>query len=385
MRVVIVGAGIVGAACAELLARSGAEVVVVDRAGIAAETSSRCEGNLLVSDKEPGVEAQLALVANRMWRTLAERLDGERHQGQPPTELEQKGGIVVVFDGGQAPLADLAAGQRAIGIEAEPLDEAALRAAEPHVAPDVAAAMWYPQDAQLQPALATMALMSHAQAYGARILRDEVVGGVVRDGRLRGVRTRSGTIEADAVVNCAGPWAGDVAAALGGHAPILPRRGHILVTTAMRQRVHHKVYDGDYVGAVGSGDAARQTSTVVESTPAGTVLIGSSRERVGFDEVPSIAAISEIAAKAVRVFPFLERTTLLRSYTGFRPYAPDHVPIIGEDARLPGLVHASGHEGAGIGLAPATAALVAHAVLGSAPPIDPIPYLPTRPTLREAA
>lgn len=383
MHVVIVGAGIVGAACAEALTRHGAQVTIVDRAGVAAETSSRCEGNLLVSDKEPGPEAELALVANRMWRDLAERLDGDRLPDQPPTELEQKGGVVVVFAGGEEPLAELAASQRAMGITAEAMTREQLLAAEPHVAPDVASAVWYPQDAQIQPSLATQALVAVARHRGATLVRQPVVGGVVAGGRLVGVRTPHDTIAADAVVNCTGPWAGEVAALLGGHADIRPRRGMILVTTPMPQRVFHKVYDGDYVGAVGSGDAALQTSTVVESTPAGTVLIGSSRERVGFDETPSHAAIAEIAAKAVRVFPFLERTTLLRSYMGFRPYAPDHVPIIGEDAALPGLVHASGHEGAGIGLAPATAELVAHAVLGTEAPIAPDPYLPSRPSLQE--
>lgn len=385
MRIIVIGAGIVGAACALELTEHGADVIVVDRTGVAAETSSRCEGNLLVSDKEPGPEADLAIASNEMWRTLAARLDADRPSGQPATEFEPKGGIVVAFPGGEGALERFVAAQRSIGIRAEQLDTAALRAAEPHLSPDVALAMRYPDDAQLQPSSATQALLATALRQGARLRIAEVIGARMMHGRVRGVETDDGVIEADAVVNCAGPWSGEVAARLGTRLDIRPRRGVILVTAPMPQRVFHKVYDSDYVGAVGSGDAALQTSTVVESTPSGTVLIGSSRERVGFDDHPGIGPSAAIAAKAIRLFPFLAETTLLRSYFGFRPYAPDHLPVIGADPLVEGLFHATGHEGAGIGLAPATAALISHAVLRTATDLDPAPFSPGRASLQESA
>ena len=384
MRIVVIGAGAIGAACALALAEAGAEVVVIDRAGVAGETSSRCEGNILVSDKEPGPEADLAIEANRAWRALAARLDADRVPGQPATEFEAKGGIVVAFDGGADALRAFALSQRAIGIRSDALDERALRNAEPHLSPEIAFGIHYPDDAQVQPSLATQAMLARARHLGARLVVDEVVSGVVVGGRAAGVRTRTGAIEADAVVNCAGPWSGAAAALFGSTLDIRPRRGTILVTAAMPQRVFHKVYDADYVSAVGSGDAALQTSTVVESTPSGTVLIGSSRERVGFSDEGLLAPLSEIAAKAQRVFPFLRDTMLLRTYHGFRPYAPDHLPAIGADAAVAGLFHAAGHEGAGIGLAPTTGALIAHAVLGSPAPLDPTPFLPSRAALQGA-
>lgn len=384
MKVVVIGAGAIGAACAFALTEAGADVVVVDRVGVAGETSSRCEGNILVSDKEPGPEAELAIEANRAWRDLAARLDGERVPGQPATEFEAKGGIVVAFDGGAEALHAFALSQQAIGIRSSALDEAALRAAEPHLSPEVALGVHYPDDAQVQPSLATQAMLARAMHLGARLMVEEVVAGVVVGGRAAGVRTRGGIVEADAVVNCAGPWSGDAASLFGSALDIRPRRGTILVTAAMPQRVFHKVYDADYVGAVGSGDAALQTSTVVESTPAGTVLIGSSRERVGFSDAGLLAPLSEIAAKASRLFPFLRDTMLLRTYHGFRPYAPDHLPAIGPDATVAGLFHAAGHEGAGIGLAPTTGALIAHAVLGTPAPLDPTPFLPARESLQGA-
>ncbi|GAA1813733.1 FAD-dependent oxidoreductase [Agromyces neolithicus] len=385
MRIAVIGAGIIGAACALELAERGAEVVVVDRVGVAAETSSRCEGNLLVSDKQPGPEADLAIHSNARWRALAARLDEGRADGQPATEFEAKGGVVVAFRGGEEPLRRFAATQREIGIRAEVLDADQLLAAEPHLSPEVALAIHYPDDAQLQPSNTTQALLATAVRRGARLVVADVTGARTARGRVAVLETTAGPIDVDAVVNCAGPWAGQVAERLGAPLAIRPRRGVILVTTPMPQRVFHKVYDADYVGAVGSGDAALQTSTVVESTPGGTVLIGSSRERVGFDDHPGVGPTTAIAAKAIRLFPFLAGITLLRTYFGFRPYAPDHLPVIGEDPRLAGLYHATGHEGAGIGLAPATAELIAHAVLGAPTELDPTPFLPGRKGLGAVA
>lgn len=389
MRVIVIGAGAIGAASALALAEGGAEVVVVDRVGVAGETSSRCEGNILVSDKGPGAEAELAIVANRAWRALAERLDADRGPGQPATEFEAKGGIVVAFPGGEAALASFADSQRGIGIRAAEVDATELRSLEPHLSHGIGRGIHYPDDAQVQPSLATQAMLARAVRLGAELRIAEVTGGRFAGGsaggRLTGIDTSAGPIEADAVVNCAGPWAGEIAALLGARLDIRPRRGMILVTVPMPQRVFHKVYDADYVGAVGSADAALQTSTVVESTPAGTVLIGSSRERVGFSATNALPALAEIAAKATRLFPFLADTMVLRSYHGFRPYAPDHLPAIGADGEIDGLFHAAGHEGAGIGLAPTTGELVAHAVLGTPAPLDPTPFLPTRAALQEEA
>jgi glycine/D-amino acid oxidase-like deaminating enzyme len=209
----------------------------------------------------------------------------------------------------------------------------------------------------------------------------QVTGPLTGGGRLAGVQTSAGPVAARHVVLAAGPWSGEVAGRLGAPLPVLPRRGMVLVTARMPHRIFHKVYDADYVGAVESGDADLRTSSVVECTPAGTVLIGSSRERIGFDERLRISVLREIAAKALNLFPFLAGVPVIRAYGGFRPYLPDHLPVIGPDPRLPGLWHATGHEGAGIGLSVATAELLHDLLLGRTPAIDAAPFSPDRPTL----
>ncbi|MFC7303440.1 NAD(P)/FAD-dependent oxidoreductase [Streptomyces monticola] len=360
--VVVVGAGIVGAACALYAAREGLSVAVVDRGPVTGGTTGAGEGNLLVSDKAPGPELELALLSLKLWRELADRADlGERF------EFEAKGGVVVASTAGaRTELERFADGQRAAGVVAESVDGGAegLHGLEPRLAPGLPGGVHYPQDCQVMPALAAAHLL---RASGARLLTGRTVTAVLTAaGAVRGVRTDRGDIHAPAVVNAAGTWGGQVAALAGVRLPVLPRRGFVLVTEPLPRMIRHKVYAADYVADVASGSAALQTSPVVEGTAAGPVLIGASRERVGFDRSFSPRVVRALAAGATRLFPFLERVRVMRSYVGFRPYLPDHLPAIGPDPRLPGLFHACGHEGAGIGLAPGTGHLIAQALTGKA-------------------
>ncbi|MET8223729.1 FAD-dependent oxidoreductase [Streptomyces sp. NPDC005301] len=369
--VVVVGAGMVGAACAVYAARAGLDVVVVDRGPVGGGTTGAGEGNLLVSDKEPGPELELALLSRRLWAELADELGSA-------IEYEAKGGLVVAgTPEALSALHAFAAAQRAAGVTAAPVGEDELPSLEPYLAPGMAGGVHYPGDAQVMPALAAAHLL---RASGARLRTGHTVTGVLRtpDGAVRGVRTDHGDIHAPAVVNAAGTWGADVAALAGVTLPVLPRRGFVLVTEPLPRRVRHKVYAADYVADVASDTAGLRTSPVVEGTAAGPVLIGASRERVGFDRSFSLPAVRALAAGAVRLFPFLSDVRALRAYQGFRPYLPDHLPAIGPDARVPGLLHACGHEGAGIGLATGTGQLIARVLTGEAPGPRLDPFRPDR-------
>lgn len=232
--------------------------------------------------------------------------------------------------------------------------------------------------------LAAARLLAAArERYGHSALRVrtgvEVKGVSTAGGRVTGVRTGEGEILAPAVINAAGTWGGEVAAMAGVDLPILPRRGFILVTEPLREPlIRHKVYTAAYVTNVASDSAGLETSGVVEATPSGTVLIGASRERVGFDRTTSLPVLSRLAAQAVALFPALSAVRAIRSYCGFRPYCPDHLPVIGADPRVPGLYHACGHEGAGIGLAPVTGLLLSRLLAGEQPDLDLHPFRPDR-------
>jgi glycine/D-amino acid oxidase-like deaminating enzyme len=373
MRAVVMGAGIIGIACARELALAGADVTIVDRGGAAAATTAHGEGNILLSDKGPGPELRLAQLSRRLWPELVDEA----------AEWEPKGGIVVATtDAGARDLKDFAAAQRDAGVRAEELDAPALAAAEPHLTRDVTAAVHYPEDAQVQPVGAATVLLTGARRAGT-VLRTccEVRGAVTGRGRITAIRTSAGTLEADVFVNAAGPWAGELSRRLGAPVDVRPRRGEILVTAPLPPTVFHKVYDADYVGAIGSDAEELQASAVVESTRAGTILLGSSRRLAGFDDRLRAEVLSAIARRALRLFPGLAGVPVMRAYGGFRPFVADHLPVIGADHRLPGLWHATGHEGAGIGLATGTGRLLADLVTGRTPEIDAWPFRVDRPAV----
>ncbi|WP_031487947.1 NAD(P)/FAD-dependent oxidoreductase [Streptomyces bicolor] len=368
---VVVGAGVVGAACAFYAAGCGLSVTVIDRGPVAGGTTGAGEGNLLVSDKEPGPELELALLSTQLWQKLAELLP-------PQVEYEAKGGLVVASDAARMDaLRTFAAAQNRAGVTAHEIPADRLNDLEPYLAPGPAGGFHYPQDAQVQPALAAAHLL---RASGACLRLGEEVTGILTGAHdeVRGVRTTAGDLHTPYVVNAAGAWGGELARLAGVDLPVRPRRGFVLVTEPLPRVVRHKVYAADYVADVASGSAALQTSAVVEGTPAGPVLIGASRERVGFDRTLSTEALRRLAAQATALFPVLAQVRAIRTYAGFRPYLPDHLPAIGPDPQVPGLLHACGHEGAGIGLAPATGLLIARLLTGPEPPLDIAPFAPGR-------
>ncbi len=359
-------------------------MTVVDRGSAVGATSAAGEGNLLVSDKAPGAELALALYSLELWETLRRELAREVGPQFASIEFDPKGGIVAAIGSREAEgLTRFADEQRRAGVDARVLGVDEALAMEPELSPSISAAVYYPQDAQVQPTIAAEALLASARGAGAHVLVDTVVTGPVRDadGRLTGVTTSNGPLMADHVVVAAGPWSGEVARTLGGTLYVGPRKGLLLVTSRMPQRIFHKVYDASYVGAVQSDDHVLQTSTVIESTASGTVLIGSSRQNVGFDDAIDVAILGEIAAKAIRLMPFLSEVSIIRAYGGFRPHSRDHLPVIGPDQDVAGLWYAAGHEGAGIGLAPATAELLAASLLGETPAMSVEPFSSGRASL----
>lgn len=371
--VIVIGAGIIGCATAYYAARAGLSVTVLERDLPTSGTTSHCEGNILVSDKERGAELELTRYSLDLWR-------GELAEHGHLWEFERKGGIIVASrETSLASLERFSASQREYGIHSQRLDEAELRELEPHITGNALGAALYPEDSQVQPILAASHLLRLAREHGAQLVTHAPVTELLRDGdRVIGARTPKGDFHAASTVNATGPWAGTIGELAGVNVPVMPRRGFVLVTEQLPPMVHHKVYAAEYVDNVGSGDAGLQASPVVEGTPAGTILIGSSRERVGFDSTISTEALGRIARNAVELFPFLSRVRMLRHYHGFRPFCPDHLPVIGHDPRAPGLWHAAGHEGAGIGLGPGTGKLLAQALAGETPDMSLTPFRPER-------
>src|SRR5918996_6079153 len=198
--VVIVGAGIVGAACAYFLAGAGVSVHLYERGHVASGSSGACEGNVLAWDKELGRELPLALRSAELWAALADELERD-------FEYDRKGSVVVAETESELEEArDRALLLSSHGVAGEPLDAAGLREVEPHSAPDLPGGVLYPGDAQLEPRLATVALVAAAQRAGARVVTGTAVEAIERDagGRATAVRTTGGRVATGAVVVAAG-------------------------------------------------------------------------------------------------------------------------------------------------------------------------------------
>lgn len=365
---VIIGGGIVGAACAYYLSTAGLKVHLVERGFPASGTSRACDGLILTWDKSPGAELALGQASAMLWTELAQVLDMDFEYART--------GTILLAENEPA----LAAGRarveamQAAGVRAETLDDVGLRSLEPNLAADLTGGAFFPDDAQVDARRATLALLTAAQQRGLALHSQTEVSAIRRanhgEGRVSGVVTRSGEISTETVVCAAGVWSNIVARLVGLELPIRPRKGHILVTARAPYLIHHPLLEGGYVTTVQSAAEDLQVALVAEMTASGTLLLGSSRQFAGFDRSVSLAVMQAIAARALRFLPGLARVGVLRSYAGLRPWSPDHLPLIGPVEAAPGFYLATGHEGAGIGLAPISGQLIAGWVTGGdLPPV----------------
>jgi D-hydroxyproline dehydrogenase subunit beta len=369
--VAVVGAGIVGCATAFELARRGLSVALIDRAGVSEGTTGLGEGNVLCSDKDAGPELDLATAGIGVFDEL-ERLIGA------PARIRRKGALIVHPDERTwAAEPARAARLRAAGVDVRLIEPDEVRALEPRLTGFLHGATFVPTDLQCDPRAIARALAARAAERGAEVLIG-VEAAAIEPGS--GVRARDGSLlAAREVVLAAGPWSAALAASAGLDLPLEPRKGQL---TRLRLPepdegfLRRKVVDGSYLLSVGDPGAARQVSTVVETTWDGHVVVGSSRERCGFDPVVDAELTREMQERAARLIPELAPLATEASWVGFRAWLPDGLPAIGRSRR--GLWVATGHEGAGIVLGPISGRAIAQAIAGEEPSVDLAPFDPDR-------
>jgi glycine/D-amino acid oxidase-like deaminating enzyme len=176
-----------------------------------------------------------------------------------------------------------------------------------------------------------------------------------------------------------GTWRAPFAASAGIKVPLEPRKGQLVRLAAPAPGlIRHKVVDGSYLASVASPAGGLELSTVVETTWDGDVLVGSSRERRGFDTAVDPAISAALVERAAGLFPCLRQLPVADAWAGLRPWLPDHLPAIGPSRSAPGVWLATGHEGAGVALGPVTGRLVAQLYTGERPAVDPAPFDPDR-------
>ena len=373
---VVVGAGIVGVCTAWELAQRGRPVTLIDRGGVATGSTGLGEGNVLCGDKNAGPELELTLAGLRLYDVIEQTLG-------PVARIRRKGSLIVHPDAETWALEpERLARLVQAGVSARLIEADELPRFEPELTGPAHGASYFEADLQCDARAITRGLAQAAQALGCRLQTGTRVQAiVVRDGRVAGVRAGSELIEAETVVLAAGAWSAPLAETAGLALPVAPRKGQLARVRLPRpdeQFLHHKIIDGGYLLSVASLAGERQVTTVVETTAEGDVIIGSSRERSGFDPWVDSELATTMQARAARLVPALADAKIEDVWVGFRPWLPGGLPAIGASRRVSGLIVGTGHEGAGVAHGPLTGRLLAQLITGEPTEIDLRAFDPDR-------
>jgi len=388
--IVVVGGGIIGAACAFELAGRGASVTLLEKDELAAGASGRNLGYLDTS-KDP----VLAPLARRSLERYAEI------SADPPTPFflddEPIGTLAVTID--EDELDDLrawAASAEAVGVRVERVNDR-LRELEPELSPDVLEAYLLHEGHRVDPLALTVCLGALARNAGATIRHHAPARRLVTRGdRVTGVVTDDGIVGADTVLLAAGPWSPAIARPLGVSLPVAAARGWLVHAAPERPLFRHWIQSGArrlFAGRepatasepgelrlsmreFGEAGETRDVSPMIQPAPDGSVLTGTSREPSFAADPFDLDVPRVVARQAARLVPALADAPVLSTWSGVRPISPDERPLLGLVRE--GLFVATGHGSEGVIVGAGSAELAAALVLGAEPPLDPAPFDPAR-------
>jgi D-hydroxyproline dehydrogenase subunit beta len=361
--VLIIGAGIVGAACAAACAAEGLSVGIAEAEMIGGGATAAGMGHLVVMDDS---EAQFALT--HYSRTLWQRLAGEL-----PADVEHDGcGTIWVAADAEEMSAVTQKRQfyEARGVRTEILDAHALHEAEPNLRTGLPGGLLVPEDAVIYAPCAARFLVEQAQSRGAHLHVPRVVTELAPDG----VRLNDGTsIVAQSIVIAAGTWSARLVPGI----EVRKRKGHLVITDRYPGFVHHQLVELGYLKSAHSF-TSESVAFNIQPRKTGQMLLGSSRQ---FDKETSVvdhAILGRMLARAQEFIPGLGPLSAIRTWTGFRAATPDKLPLIGPVPGHDNLFLATGHEGLGITTSLGTARLLVDQLLQRTPEIPAAPYLPGR-------
>jgi glycine oxidase len=358
--VAVIGGGVMGCAVALRLAQRGLAVTVIERGIPGAEASSAAAGILgpQMEADGPGPQLELGLRSRALYPALAAEL---REATGIDIGYVKSGVLAVSLDeAGDAELAARRTWQTARGLRVETLSAPLLRTHEPNLAAEIGAALRFPDDAQVNARELARAFSQAAAAAGARFLQGRYVRRVVIErGAATGVELDGETLSAGSVVVAAGSWSGLVEGAGVPATVVRPARGQ-LVSIETRPPLFRHV-----VAVHGRGYLVPRRD--------GTVLAGSTVEMAGFRKEVTVGGLAQILTLARTLVPALADAPVTGTWSNFRPYTEDHLPVLGTTA-VRGLVLATGHFRNGILLAPATAQAIAELVATGESSVDLAPF-----------
>ncbi|MDR5857262.1 FAD-binding oxidoreductase [Caballeronia sp. LZ062] len=353
--VIVVGAGIVGAACAAELAARGASVDVIEARGVGGGATAAGMGHIVVMNDSPA-EFALSHFSRELWLALAPHL-------RKRDAFSRCGTLWVAED--EEELAAARAMQCAFassGVRADVLDAAALREVEPALSHAMVGGLRIADDAIVYaPAAAQFLLTCSRGAARIRVSTDCAVAAVEAGRSQASVTLANGERRAAGHVVVAN---GLAASGLIDDIPLEPKKGHLVITDRYPGTIRHQVLE---LGYIKSAHHARGTSVAfnAQPRPTGQILIGSSRQFGTVNPAVDMSVLGAMLRRASRFLPGIGGLNAIRAWTGFRAATPDGLPIIGP-ARHFGdrLWVATGHEGLGVTTSLGTAKLLVAQMFG---------------------
>lgn len=357
---IVIGAGIIGASCADAASAEGMRVAIVEPGPLGGGATAAAMGHLVAMDDDPA-ELALAHYSLRLWEGFADLKEAE---------FSRCGTLWVARNDHElAAASERIARLKAVGIDARLIDSAALYQLEPALVSGLAGGMLVPREAVVYPPRVANYLVQRAQSRGARLYAGRRVQSLQRGG-----------VQLDDDTHLSGPVLVATGCALPNLLPMLPmraRKGHLVITDRYPDLIRHQLLELGYADSA-HGDADSSVAFNVQPRPTGQILIGSSREFSANDATVSPAMVQRMLERSFAFVPRLRQLQALRIWTGFRPTTPDGRPYIGAVPDAVDQWVAAGHEGLGVTTALGTAKLLLDLIQGRPPAIDPAPYAPSR-------
>jgi sarcosine oxidase, subunit beta len=337
VEVVVIGAGVTGAASAYELSRSGVKTAIIEAGEVGSVASGASAGGVRQQNRDPR-ELPIAMKAIQRWPHLEEELGADLH-------YLQDGHVHLVEYEADLPAVEARVQrEQEAGLEIEMVYGDDLRALVPGVAPHIIAGSYCWTDGHAMPPWVAKAFTQAAIRHGATLYQfTQVTGFTIEHERITGVETNQGHLACDWVINAAGAWGKELARLAGVELPIETRALQMLLTEQMPLKLKQVL-----------GCVSKQVS--LKQIPTGSYLIGGGWDGKVFQDrrfgrVRS-GSITGSAAHSSTIYPLLKETHLLRSWTGLEAVTVDGVPILGPVPDLQGFLVACGFSGHGFALAP---------------------------------
>lgn len=355
---IVIGTGIIGAACGAELARENLKVLVLDAGRAGCGTASATMGHVVVMD---GSKAQLdlTLYSRQLWLELIREYPlecgslgcGTLWVAEDQEEMEAVCSKAEVFND--------------YNISHEILVGKQLYPAEPHLKKGLAGGLRVIDDCSVYPASCVKLLLRGLEVReNCRVQAIQPNTVILQNGQ---------ELQAEIIVNAAGIMAGELIKDL----PIMPRKGHLLITDRYPEFSHHQILELGYLKSSSQMDK-ESVAFNLHPRSSGQFILGSSREFSGFSNEINRDILRRMINRACEYMPALAKLSAIRCWSGLRPATPDKLPYIGKWPPIDGLYVAAGHEGLGITTSLGTAKILAADILGKELPIDPAPYRPGR-------